>query len=131
MEAGLANAGQFRAWVSDGVSSPSQWNPHAEGLFVLLSATTVATSWAALTDGSLDAKLDVLENGDPLDDPPFYAWTGANAAGQAPAANCAGWSDGTESSLGIQGNLLATDATWSEFEVHECWTTGRLICVEK
>jgi len=41
MEAGLANAGNFRAWISDGESSPATWNPAPVGPFILPQAKAV------------------------------------------------------------------------------------------
>ena len=50
MEAGLANAGNFRAWISDSEMSPSKWDPAPQGAFVFPNATTVAATWADLVD---------------------------------------------------------------------------------
>jgi len=131
MEAGLANAGNFRAWISDSEMSPSKWDPPPEGPFVLANATTVAETWADLVDGSLAAKINIHETGSALSELPHFAWTGTSPAGKVLASTCVGWTNGTKNKLGIQGHLLATDGKWSNAESVPCWGTGRLICVEQ
>lgn len=131
MEAGLANAGNFRAWISDADSSPSTWNPHPEGPFILLGPKVIATSWDELLDGSLNAKANVLETGASVGDQTPVAWTGTGASGQPLAENCAGWTSASPNHLGRQGSLDATDAAWTNFGAIQCWRSGRLICIEQ
>jgi len=100
MEAGLANAGNFRAWISDGESSPSQWNPPPMEPYVLSNVEIIAESWTDLRDGTLAVPLMADENGAEILEEPLFAWTGTSAAGQGLIEHCGDWkSDGKEATL--------------------------------
>jgi len=130
MEAGLANAGSFMAWVSTGEASPSTRMTHHEEPYLLLDGkTTVATSWGQLTDGTLDNAIAVDEKGMPALS--HLVWTGTSALGELSAPSCADWTSDNKGVVGLQGTTGAVDKTWSEKEGALCHTTGRLICVEQ
>jgi len=130
MEAGLANAGSFMAWVSTGEASPSTRMTHHEEPYLLLDGkTTVATSWGQLTDGALDNTIAIDEKGMPALS--HLVWTGTSALGEASAPTCVGWTSGKKGDGGLQGSAWAVDKMWSEMEGAPCHTTGRLVCVEQ
>ncbi|MCA9644255.1 MAG: hypothetical protein KC492_26355, partial [Myxococcales bacterium] len=119
----------FMAWLSDDEESPASRMTKHDERYVLLDSTVVADSWAELTDGMLSAKINVQEDGVAL---AFgHAWTGTNADGTAGAATCGNWTDGTVNTKGLQGDLAATDAQWTEQGSLGCFTKNRLICLEQ
>ncbi len=132
MEAGLANAGAFMAWMSDGGASPTSRMEPWSGRYLLVNGTMIAESWADLCDGSLAAPIAVDEKGGLVaaDDVPA-AWTGTGAKGLADAARCVEWKDGSKGAVGRRGSLLATDAGWTSHADAVCSLLSRLICVEQ
>lgn len=130
MEAGLANAGNFMAWLSTVEKSPATRMKHYELPYVLLSgATVVASSWAELTDGSIDNAITINEKGLPIDS--YRAWTGTTAAGEASSPTCVGWKSEDKEDFGLQGVLSEVTSDWSEKPSKGCSYTARLICVEQ
>ena len=131
--AGLANAGAFLAWMSDGADGPSARMTHSTGRYLLVDGTLLATNWTDLTDGDLAAPIDRDEHGAPIDMLQGFAWTGATAQGTPtdPTKLCALWTDGTKFSNGRRGSLAATDFTWSSAGDWSCALPARLICVEQ
>ena len=132
MEAGLANAGAFRAWLSDGTSSPSKWLPQPAGPFILLDTTVIAESWADLTDGTIASAINVYETGEPLGEAYKYAWTNTTPQGYAlnPGHHCENWTNGTKDAKGARGSLTATGGAWTNHSLIDCQTPARLICIE-
>ncbi len=64
MEAELANAGSFLAWLSAEDKSPMSRMVHHDQPYLLLDGQTIiADSWTDLTDGSLDAPIMIDELG--------------------------------------------------------------------
>ena len=59
----LAAPGTYKAWLSDATASPSTRFTQATVPYKLVNGTTVAPNWAGLVDGSLDAPIDVTEQG--------------------------------------------------------------------
>ena len=133
MEAGLANAGAFLAWLSDDKTSPAARMTPAKGRYLLLDGTVVADSWTDLIDGTLDAPIRIDEKGAWIaDDATPYAWTGTTAAGQpVDAKSCGAWHIGTKSAMGRRGALGATSAAWTSQSDAECTIPARLLCIEQ
>ncbi|MCA9686093.1 MAG: hypothetical protein KC457_28230 [Myxococcales bacterium] len=130
MEAGIANANAFRAWISDGSNSPATWPNKPQGPFILPGAKAiVAQSWDDLVDGTLSAPIDAIETGAPLDTIKF-AWTGTSPQGGALADRCVDWTIGTKAAQGTFGLLTKIDAAWTAFLATECQQTARLVCIE-
>ncbi len=131
--AGLANAGAFLAWLSDGADGPAARMSKSSGRYLLLDGTLIATNWTDLTDGHLAAPIDRDEHGAPIDPANTLAWTGVNALGEPtdPTKLCAQWTDGTKSYVGRFGSLAATNFTWTSAGDWSCANTARLICVEQ
>jgi len=130
MEAGLANAGSFMAWLSTGEVTPSSRMTHHEEPYLLLDGkTTVAASWEQLTDGTLDNAIAVDEKGMPPVE--HLVWTGTSAFGEVAGPTCVAWTSGKKGDGGLQGGADAVDETWSAKVVASCYTAGRLICVEQ
>jgi hypothetical protein len=76
----------WKAWLSTNNYSP-QDNLNKCGSYVLVDGSTqVANSWDALTDGSIDNRINQNENGDSLGDMNLFdfpaVWTGTSPTGQ-------------------------------------------------
>ena len=130
-KAQIANAGGFRAWISDGEHSPSNWNPPPKGPFILPDATIIATSWAQLTSGQLAAPIDVFETGENVDELPYFAWTGTNTDGAATEDRCSDWSTTSKPHKGTWGSLTQKGMGWTVHSTIECQQFARLICIEQ
>jgi len=131
MEATLANAGNFMAWLSTDDTSPAaRMTPH-DLPYVLTDGTTViAESWADLIDGSLAAKIDRTEAGTVIANG-GWAWTGTTAKGEPSVPSCEGWTSAGKSHFGHQGSLFAVDDQWSSAKIKGCQYPARLICIEQ
>jgi len=130
LEAGVANAGNFKAWLSGEGHSPASRMTHSEGRYVLLGGETiVADSWNDLTDGTLLGGIDRDEVGE------FVAegdvWTGTHATGLAAPNNCLGWTNASNGQGGLRGSVGVLTAQWSENAVLECGYYTHLLCVEQ
>jgi len=130
LAAGVANAGNFMAWLSTSDASPESRMTHSPGRYVLLDGETIiANSWDDLTDGTLGGGIDIDEAGDAADE--GDVWTGTTVAGLAAAEDCQGWtSDGLQHG-GVHGSVGHSDTTWSEKAVIGCHYLAHLICVEQ
>jgi len=129
MEAGLANAGNFRAWLSDAENSPkTRMIPHEQSYLLLDGKTVVADSWADLIDGTLKAGINVDETGTTIGSE--RAWTGTTVSGEASSPRCVEWTNDTKDFGGLQGLLGATDSTWSDKVALACYLKARVLCVE-
>lgn len=125
-------AGTYRAWISDGMTSPATSFNQAVGPYVLPNGTVIATSWSDLTDGSLLAPISITANGSP--NASAAAWTGTNADGTASGAgasssNCGGWAN--PGTTGVRGSTGDTDGDWSnQASGVNCSLSLRLYCFQ-
>ena len=123
---GAALAGSYKAWLSDSTNSPStRFRPSAQP-YELVNGTQIADDWADLTDGSLDAKLNITERGGTVADGTFisdgWVWTHTKAnatAGGAFNAHCQDWTTSTDTNEREDPNngdfaaVGPTDSRWS------------------
>ena len=131
MEGGLPNAGAFKAWISDGVKSPSGWVDPPPGPFLLLDGTPIAESWADLLDGELMAPIYIQEDGALIGNYKF-AWTGTSAEGlPLLAQHCEIWTNDKKGVFGAWGDLASKMGGWTNKISGECQTKARLICIEQ
>ena len=130
MEAGLANAGSFMAWLSTGEASPSsRMTQHDEPYLLLDGETIIAEHWDDLTDGSLGGAIKVDETGAVHEN--TRVWTGTEASGEASSPTCHNWTTGLKGVAGLRGSSSETTSTWSADSVTNCATSARLVCVEQ
>jgi hypothetical protein len=128
--------GTWRAWLSDSGKSAAQRIYHATGAYVMLDGTVVASSFAALTSGSLAHAIDRSEANVRVNDGNTEVWTGFDVLGSVGNGFCSGtsgdWSSSSSSApTPIVGHLDATDATWSAAYLQVCDRTNvRLYCFE-
>lgn len=131
--AGLLPPGNFKAWVSDGTSSPwERFDIGFSGDYHLLdqsSTLVVSGGWPALTDGAILQPIDVDELGAKVVVTP-YAWTSTQTDGSKLIPNCGDWEIGQVNIFGIVGSVVATDSTWTNADLQPCNTKMRLYCFE-
>ncbi len=125
-EAGLS--GSFRAWLSDGESSPSTRFTRPEGNYVRPGGTVIAKGWAGLTAGPLKVSLDY----DEFDDETllgFDAWTGTHADGTPSGQSCTNW---TGKGQVTYGDIREVDGRWTKMpNAGQCSGFKHLYCFEQ
>lgn len=125
-QAGLP--GSYRAWLSTDTASPT--TRLTRGAYVLVTKALVAASWADLTDGTLDAAIDVTEGSVHLSGTQT-AWTNTLVSGAAAGTtHCAGWTS-SGMTAGKFGNVLGKGATWTEAGDAACSIQRRLYCFQQ
>ncbi|MFZ6179617.1 DUF4215 domain-containing protein [Nannocystis pusilla] len=139
---GLADSndlgGTWKAWLTADAgadSSPSARFVHAAGPYLLLdqAQTKIADNWADLTDGTLDAPINVYENGQNAGGETLV-WTDtlASGAGFVGIQDCVGWDSSSNLAQGIQGDRTRTDGGWSNTNTNDgCDKTKRIFCFEQ
>jgi len=131
MEASLANAGSFMAWLSSEQGSPaSRMTKHMEKYLLLDGETIVADSWTDLVDGTLAAAITVNETGEQLMKTTLV-WTGTSPTGALSAPTCQGWTSKNKEQSGLCGGSDLLSGEWSAKSSSTCWEWRRLICIEQ
>ncbi len=132
-DAGLS--GTWRAWVS-GPSTAAGRFTHASVPYALLDGTKIADSWTDLTDGTLDAPIDMNELGSRVS--ASAVWTGTESDGGQPstgANDCLDWSTGSSTTSGRAGFTDETGSYWTWTMglagLPRCNTSHRLYCFEQ
>jgi hypothetical protein len=123
---GLAGAaglpGSYKAWLSDGVTSPNTRFTKATIPYRLVDGTLVANSYADLVDGTIAAPLNKPEAGGAPPAGTFCGpgklpvWSSTNSVGDLIGAtsNCTNWTNSTVG--GAQwGDGSMTTADWATF----------------
>ena len=88
----------------------------------------MADDWDDLTDGSLDAPIDLDEDGGTVQSD---VWTGTTTSGAADGARCDDFEDGTDGASGTCGSTTASNADWTDNIVPLCNTALHLYCIEQ
>src|SRR4029453_1999700 len=104
---------------------------HSAGPYVLpgLGGAKVADDWADLTDGSLDAPINVTEIGTTV--AADQVWTGTDEFGFDDVPTCQDWTSQTAISFGTCGSTSGTTATWTTGCESPCNTSKRLYCLQQ
>jgi len=110
--------GTFRAWISDGTSSPANSFDLSTVPYQLVDddGTTIANNFADLIDGAIQNPIDKDENGNTISggiSGNFSVWTNTNTDGTASTNNCNNWSGSGIGQLGVQGITRASDSRWT------------------
>jgi hypothetical protein len=132
-------SGEYKAWLSDsgaGESPTTRFSTVGMRVpYVLANAakTRVADSWAALTDGSLDAAISVDELGaSPEVVASGNVWTGTLGSGVPGGADCFGWTaGGPGGGFGYVGVLALSDVRWTLVGLAQCTQAQHLYCFEQ
>ena len=125
--AGLGSS--WKAWVSDSTTSASERLHHSTVPYRLLNCTKIADNWNDLTDGDIDAQINLDEN---RQDVAFTVRTGTYSNGSSAPTNCLDWTDQTniEYSMGGHTNGLLTE--WTQWTSLGCLlNTIRIYCFEQ
>lgn len=132
-QAGLS--GNYLAWLSDGVQSPSSRFPESTVPYKLRNGVHVAESWDDLVNGPLANPINVNEAGG---DPPLtgnsqcgttFAWTSTNNAGGSLMPNCEGFSEAN--AYGLVGNVQSNEQwTACAGSQPKCDALGVLYCFQ-
>ena len=124
--------GTYKAWLSDGASSPSTSFSHATDPYVLVDGTIVANDWAGLTSGNLLTAINLDENGSILPSSALDSvWSGTLFDGTSTGDDCNAWTDGSSSASGGIGNPWATDAAWTDLSSFVCAIPLHVYCFEQ
>jgi hypothetical protein len=131
----IANAlclgGEWRAWLSADNNSAAMRFTHATVPYRLLDGTQVADDWTDLTDGSLDAAINLDEHGEPMPDNQQQAWTGTTQAGNTfPSKHCQNWTS-SGADYAKFGRPMNNDFTWTADHDIVCAASARLYCFEQ
>lgn len=120
--------GVFRAWISDSAESPvTRFDASFAGVYKLADGVTVvAEGWAELTDGSLDAAIDLSAQMNVVGG---FAWTNTLQDGTKAGANdCNGWH--SEAGTSVVGIIGATDKGWTDSAPIQCAANLHLLCFQ-
>jgi hypothetical protein len=121
--------GTFKAWLSDGATSPSTTFTQSIGAYVRVDGVVIATNWTDLTDDALAASLNVDEFGT---EKVTFAWTGTSGAG-APGqfGNCLGWTSDSSSEWGQDGAPTLSGVAWTALGAATCHSLLPIYCFEQ
>jgi len=128
---GLSKPTKYRAWLSDGVDSPSTRFDLTKGRFVLSTGQVIANGWEDLTDGELLHPIDRTANGTLIEGP---VWTGTKADGTSFAdGHCNGWTESGDE-VPRHGFSDLADEGWTSLDPGpfppSCSSTLFLYCFE-
>jgi len=119
-----ALTGTWTAWLSD--SNTNAVDRILDAEYQLLDGTVVANDKADLTDGNLDAAINLDENVAVHDG---FTWTGTQPDGTVTANTCSNWTEATDASQGTQGEPSTTGNVWTERgNVVDCGFIRSLYC---
>jgi len=126
--AGLANAANFKAWLSDSTVDAKD-RITSNGPWVRLDGVPVADDKADLLDGSLFTSINVDENG--VYWLGFGVWSGTTDSGVKSPLTCNAWSDATSGFTGASARATSAGAFWSDRFASTCDNTlFKLRCFE-
>lgn len=119
---------KFRAWLSTVNVGAEDRFTKGKVPFRRLDGRIVASSWAALTSGNLEAPIALTEGGSTvlLDN----VWTGTAPDGKRGGDTCESWTSMV--GAGQIGHANKLDSTWTQDSVAvSCMSTAHLYCVEE
>jgi hypothetical protein len=124
--------GSWKAWVSDGTTSPSTRFTQAAVGYRLLDGTLVATNWTGLVSGALLHGIDLTEQRTAAAS--SEVWTGTLSSGVAIGSNvCDGFTSSANGApQSVVGNTSRTDIGWSNATSVACDVNDlRIYCMEQ
>lgn len=135
--------GTWKAWLSDSNTSAASRLEHASVPYKLLNGTTIANNWADLTDGNLQAPVNITEFGVKSTD--AGAWTNTLPDGERKYTQtkdtCDNWRTSQGCQLidnkqqcpynGSQGYDFNTNSGWTDAITLACSYSDSLYCFEQ
>jgi hypothetical protein len=140
--AGLDNASNFMAWVSDGVTGPAKRFTLVPGYpYTRRDGQPIAYDLDTMYEEGLQRPLDITELGTTLP-PGEYAWSNTKVNGQPldPQDHCQAWQSDSSQQLGRAGQVspLPADfatwiqsAQWTQYTASLCKDSCHLYCFEQ
>lgn len=129
--------GEFLPWLGTEANSPD-FDFVGDGPWVRTDGVLVAESFADLVDGSLEAPINLDELGEPgptilgCGGEAVGVWTGVFTDGTPTEEdNCNNWSPGMPNSLGLIGDLGATDGAWTDACIESCAFAYPIYCFQQ
>lgn len=124
-------SGSYMAWISTGPGDdPDSRFVQSTNPYLLVNGTKIADNWTDLTDGTLDAAINIDETGASVGSGSSHTYVGSN--GQSAGADyCAAWTDSTGASDGADGNINSTSSSWTSSGADLCSVTKHLYCFEQ
>jgi len=125
---------EFKAWLSDGASSPAARFTTSKGRYILPDGTVFAQSWDDLVLGNIEVPPNMTENfSEPLQG---SAWSNTNVDGTpvSGSEHCNGWSTQEWQVNGREGATTFDDSRWTDHEFTNpvsCLTNMHLYCFEQ
>ena len=140
MKAGFDNALAFKAYISDGSSSPaSDKFTHSTIPYVLPSGIRVADNWPDLILNSPNPGITLTDKGVTLDE--LKVWTGTTPSGNMfPDQTCLNWTSSEPTDKGRVGltspapeemMMWLAEKKWVSHSTFGCDLPFRLYCVEQ
>ena len=125
-------AGTYKAWLSDGVSSPDTSFSQSTDPYVRVDGTVIASNWASLISGNLLASINLDEHGSVIPDSALEkVWSGTLLDGTSATDHCNGWTDRSASTAGSFGNPWSIDSGWTDLSAFVCAIPLHLYCFEQ
>lgn len=126
--------GIWKAWLSDSQTPADSRLNHSLTPYKRLDGITIANSWTDLTDGNLQASINIDEYRVAHASTDVYAvWTNTKANGDIDnlAYNCSNWTSGSSSQFGKYGATHGTASWWTSSSTSSCNQYYRLFCFEE
>lgn len=124
----IVPAGTYRAWLSDGVDSPTTRFNKSFGTFVLPDGSIIADDFLDLTHGHIQHEINVDSTGKRLGRALFWTGTKADGTSASTFVTCEGWTTERDSG-GVAGSTLETEALWTQYRGGlPCNRSARLVC---
>jgi hypothetical protein len=117
--------GTWTAWLSDSTADAIDRIP--DGQYQLIDGTQVANDKADLTDGFLNAAINLNEFGETQSG---FVWTGTQDDGTGTGNNCNDWTDSSTESGGDRGATDVRNSEWTLLNADpaQCSERYRLYC---
>lgn len=125
--------GTYKAWLSDGTSSPATTFTKNHRYVLPDGTTIVADSWADLTDGTLANNIDRTESGSEVSN--VLVMTNTNADGTTAVDEaCQNFTSASEDQFLSLGINVLVDSNWTTYATGPCLSTFytyQLYCFEQ
>ena len=124
--------GAYKVWLSDTTSSPASRFVPSTGPYRLVNGTTVARSFADLTDGILLAPINVTETGGGMGGSEnSWTHTQSNGSRESTGDHCANWLSNSSANFGDTGHVSSSDAFWTTLAAFPCNPRFHLYCFQQ
>jgi hypothetical protein len=130
--AGLANAGNYKAWLSDTLTDAVDHVTDVattDGPFYRLDDVKIAENKGTLKIAPLFTAIAVNEYGAYITGD-LYVWSGTSDTGIKHASRCADWTSNGSGDHGRIGDAPTASIYWTNYVDETCDTSAALYCFE-